>query len=142
MTRQHNEHYWYGLLSKLNYQINSNFDLSGGIDLRSYKGIHYTTVTDLLGGNYAIDRTDTRPDYINNPFRERKFEGDTIDYYYDGLVRWGGIFVQGEYRNEKISAFLNVTTAVSGYNKIDYFFQAESGWKLQTGIYGQSRCKL
>ncbi len=134
MTRQHNEHYWYGLLSKLNYRINTNFDLSGGIDLRSYRGVHYTTVTDLLGGNYAIDRTDTRPDYVNDPLAERKVEGDTIDYFYDGLVRWGGVFVQGEYRNERISAFLNATTAVSGYNKVDYFMQEESGWIYKEGF--------
>lgn len=134
MTRQHNEHYWYGLLSKLNYNVNSNFDLKGGVDLRSYKGIHYTTVTDLLGGDYAVDKTDTRPDYITGPQAAMKFEGDTIDYYYDGLVRWGGLFMQGEYRREKLTAFLNVTTALSGYNKIDYFEQAESGWIYKQGF--------
>lgn len=134
MTRQHNEHYWYGLLSKINFNINPAFELSGGIDLRSYKGIHYTTLTDLLGGDYAVDKYDKRPDYVANPEAAMKFVGDTIDYYNDGLVRWGGIFAQGEYKTEKISTFLNLTTAVSGYNKIDYFEMAESGWIYKAGL--------
>lgn len=134
MTRAHNEHYWYGLLSKLSYRINQSFSLSGGVDLRSYKGIHYTSVTDLLGGDYAIDKSDTRPDYVANPGAAMKFIGDTIRYYYDGLVRWGGLFVQGEYKSEMLSAFLNATTAVSGYNKVDYFEQSSSGWIYKSGF--------
>ncbi len=134
MTRAHNEHYWYGLLSKLSYKLSPSFDLSGGIDLRSYKGIHYTTVTDLLGGDYAVDKTDSRPDYLADSSAAMKYVGDTIDYYYDGLVRWGGVFLQGEYRREKLSAFLNATFALSGYNKIDYFTQSESGWKYKSGF--------
>jgi iron complex outermembrane recepter protein len=133
MTRAHNEHYWYGLLSKFSYKLNQSFSLKGGLDLRSYKGIHYTTVTDLLGGDYAVDKTDSRPDYLANPEAAMKYVGDTIDYNYDGLVRWGGLFVQGEYKGEKLTAFVNATTAVSGYNKVDYFVQAESGWVYKQG---------
>lgn len=134
MTRQHNEHYWYGLLSKFNYEINSFLELSGGVDLRSYRGIHFTTVRDLLGGDYAIDKNDQRVDYVSNPDQAMKYVGDTINYNYDGLVRWGGLFGQLEYSRNRVSAFVNLTTAVSGYNKIDYFEQAESGWIYKQGF--------
>lgn len=134
MTRAHNEHYWYGLLSKIKYNISPSFTLNGGIDLRSYKGIHYTTVTDLLGGDYAVDKTDSRPDYLAGPSAAMKYVGDTIDYYYDGLVRWGGVFIQGEFRLNKLTTFLNITTAISGYNKVDYFVQSESGWIYKQGF--------
>lgn len=134
MVRQHNEHYWYGLLSKFNYRINGSFDLSGGVDLRSYKGIHFTTVRDLLGGGYVVDINDKRKDYSEDPLQAMSFKGDTIDYYYDGLVRWGGVFSQLEYSSNRISAFVNLTTAVSGYNKIDYFERAESGWIYKQGF--------
>ena len=134
MTRRHNEHYWFGLLSKANYDLSPFIDLSGGLDLRTYKGIHYTSITDLLGGDYAVDKTDTRPDYQANPSEAMHFEGDTIDYYYDGLVRWGGVFGQVEYAKNRLSTFLNLTTAVSGYNKIDYFTQKESGWIYKQGF--------
>lgn len=133
MTRAHNEHYWYGLLTKVNFKLNQNFDISGGLDLRSYKGIHFTTITDLMGGDYAISSTDQRPDYVANPQAAMKYEGDTIDYFNDGLVRWGGLFGQLEYSRNRISSFINLTTAVSGYNKIDYFHETESGWRYKQG---------
>ena len=50
-----NNHYWYGALSTANYQLNKLFTLSGGVDLRYYKGEHYREVYDLLGGDYAVD---------------------------------------------------------------------------------------
>jgi len=134
ITRQHNEHYWYGLLSKFNYRISPSFNLSGGVDLRSYKGIHFTTIRNLLGGDYVIDVSDRRIDYSSDQRQAMKYEGDTINYFYDGLVRWGGLFSQLEYSANRISAFLNLTTAVSGYNKVDYFEKAESGWIYKQGF--------
>jgi len=134
MTRQHNEHYWYGLLSKFNYDISPFLELSGGIDLRSYRGIHFTTIRDLLGADYAIDKSDTRQDYVNHPELAMQYEGDTIEYNNDGLVRWGGVFGQLEYARNRFSTFINLTTAVSGYNKVDYFKQSESGWIYKQGF--------
>lgn len=134
MTRQHNEHYWYGLLSKFNYRINNSFDLSGGVDLRSYKAIHFTTIRDLLGGDYVIDKTDNRLNYQEDPMLAMKYVGDTINYYDDGLVRWGGLFGQLEYSANRVSTFINLTTAVSGYNKIDHFNNVESGWIYKQGF--------
>ena len=49
------------------YELNEQIDWSGGIDLRSYKAEHYMEVTDLLGGDYAIDKNDKRNDYDANP---------------------------------------------------------------------------
>jgi hypothetical protein len=37
-------------------------------------------------------------------------------------------------RNWKISSFVNVTTSVSGYKKIDYFGNSESDWKYKLGF--------
>ena len=52
-----NNHFWYGLLSTMNYQLNENIEISGGLDLRSYKGEHYREIYDLLGGDYVIDES-------------------------------------------------------------------------------------
>ncbi|MBU2466134.1 MAG: TonB-dependent receptor, partial [Bacteroidetes bacterium] len=114
-----NNHFWYGLLSTFNYELSENFTLSGGIDLRSYKGEHYREIYDLLGGNYYL----TRPSETNanvDPDKQNKV-GDRIGYNNDGLVRWGGLFGQLEYKKEKISAFINLTTSYSGYKRIDYY---------------------
>ena len=86
MTSQHNDHVWYGLLSTASYNASNRLSFSGGVDLRSYKGIHYTTVDDLLGGDYIINDIDFRPDYDADSSYAMKYVGDTIDYYEEGLV--------------------------------------------------------
>jgi iron complex outermembrane recepter protein len=114
-----NNHFWYGLLSTFNYEISDEFTLSGGLDLRSYKGEHYREIYDLLGGNYYI----VRPGELNkneDPQAEKKV-GDKIGYNNDGIVRWGGLFGQLEYSKDKLTAFINLTISNSGYKRIDYF---------------------
>jgi iron complex outermembrane recepter protein len=118
-----NDHYWYGLLSTINYQINELWEFSGGIDLRSYKGDHYMTVYDLLGGEYFLDNVDQNTNDIV------KYEGDIIRYHDQGLIRWGGLFGLIKLRQGNWSAFFNVSTSESGYKRIDYFMKKE----LQVG---------
>ncbi len=134
MTRLHNKHIWYGLLSTFNYLASPKITFSGGIDLRSYEGIHYQTITDLLGGDYAIDKSDLRVNYNLDPLKAMKFVGDTVNYYDKGLVRWGGIFTQAEYKTERFSGFLNLTTAYSGYKKVDYYGNSQSEWVYAPGF--------
>jgi outer membrane receptor for ferrienterochelin and colicin len=116
-----NNHLWYGLLSTVNYNISKVFDLSAGIDLRSYKGSHYDEIYDLLGGDaFVKSPAPGSGDYNRNP-RTLLCEGSKISYNYDGVVRWGGAFVQGQMKYGRFSAFINVSGAYSGYRKIDYF---------------------
>ena len=89
--------------------------MSAGIDLRSYRGEHYEEVYDLLGGDYTTDFGD------KNQASPVKKEGNKAYYHNDGLVRWGGLFFQTEYKKDKISAFINLTAANTGYKRIDYF---------------------
>ncbi len=112
-----NNHFWYGLLSTFNYEISSEFTLSGGLDLRSYKGEHYRKIDDLLGGAYyVLDNANANEDP-----NKQKVEDDIISFHNDGLVRWGGLFGQLEYKKEKLTAFINLTASTSGYKRIDYF---------------------
>ncbi|PCH94619.1 MAG: hypothetical protein COB85_05455 [Bacteroidetes bacterium] len=110
-----NNHMWYGLISTLNYAFNDSLAISGGIDLRYYKGTHYKIVYDLLGGDVVYDSWDKNNSSIV------KREGDKIGYYNDGIVKWMGGFAQAEYKAGLISAFVNVSAAYSGYKRIDYF---------------------
>ena len=110
-----NNHFWYGLLSVLNFKKSETINLSGGIDLRYYKGEHYREVYDLLGGDYAIDDTDGLQS------SQVKVEGDKVGYHNDGIVKWLGGFSQMEYSDGKISAFINLSAANSAYKRIDYF---------------------
>ncbi len=110
-----NNHFWYGLLSVLNFKKSETINLSGGIDLRYYKGEHYREVYDLLGGDYAIDDADGLQS------SQIKREGDKVGYHNDGIVKWLGGFSQMEYSDGKISAFINLSAANSAYKRIDYF---------------------
>ena len=110
-----NDHFWYGLLSTLNYKYDDNYTFSGGVDLRSYKGSHYREVYDLLGGEYCVDN------YNANQDTAVKKVGDKVYYYDDAYVRWGGLFGQMEYKAGNISYFINLSLAESGFMKEDYF---------------------
>jgi hypothetical protein len=118
-----NNHFWYGLLSTVNWKINEMFDFSGGIDLRSYKGSHYTEVYDLLGGDYYHEAISNTAGDKNRDPKTQLREGDQYGYNYDGIVRWGGLFAQAEMKAGSWSAFINISGAYSGYKKIDYFMK-------------------
>ena len=110
-----NNHYWYGGLSTLNYNPTEEISLSGGLDLRYYEGQHYREAYDLLGADYAIDDA--------NGMQESQVKkvGDKLGYHNDGIVKWSGVFSQGEYSNGVLSAFINISGSNSAYKRIDYF---------------------
>jgi len=118
-----NNHYWTGMLSTYNSQLNNYFDLAAGIDLRSYTGEHYREVYDLLGGDYYVGSTEEGgKNYIGNNSNQTMLrEGDKIYYHNDGLVKWIGGFGQLEYDYGSISAFINFTGSKTSYKRIDYF---------------------
>lgn len=111
-----NNHYWYGLLSTFNYEIDKKWNLSGGLDLRDYRGEHYGEVYDLLGAQYWLDTNGNQ-----NELPQENVVGDKIGYYYDTFVRWGGVFGLLEYKDQLWTAFLNVSGVYQGYNRVDYF---------------------
>ena len=66
-----------------------------------------------------------------------RFKGDKINYYNDGLVNWGGVFYQAEYKKDRISAFINLTGARTGYKRVDHFKNdsiQETAWKNINGF--------
>lgn len=126
LVLKNNEHIWYGYLGNIDYKISQLISVSAGIDLRSYTGTHYMSVYDLLGGDYAIDQSDTR---ITESSQYMKRKGDKVYYYDNGYVRYGGAFGQLEYKNGLITSFLNLSYARNQIKKKDFFSQTESDWK-------------
>lgn len=115
-----NDHKWVGLLSTVTNETSNNLTLTGGVDLRYYKGIHFSEVTNLLGAEYALD--DQSPDKhdINNPNKRLK-EGDKRQYNNDGIVLWEGLFGQAEYTKGDLSIFAAGAVSNTSYKRIDYF---------------------
>ncbi|RZL17962.1 MAG: TonB-dependent receptor [Pedobacter sp.] len=110
-----NDHQWYGVLSTYNKEISDNFKILGGLDLRSFKGIHYNSVRNLLNADYVLDAAN-----VNNPVNMAR-TGDKIGFYNDGLVNWEGLFVQGEYSKDALSAFISLSGSNTSYKRVDYF---------------------
>ncbi len=139
-----NSHNWFGAIANFHTDANENFSYDFGIDLRSYKGIHYRRIDDLLGADGYRDNDD-----INNPlnvvtqenpsdisrlwnvFRSID-EDEKIDYYNDGLVRWFGAFGQLEYTNDVFSAFLQGGVSQQGFKRVDYFTYLNSDPQRET----------
>ncbi|HEY1024561.1 MAG TPA: TonB-dependent receptor [Sphingobacteriaceae bacterium] len=115
-----NDHKWFGLLSTYQREISDKLDLLAGLDLRSYKGIHYNSVKNLLGAEYVLDQGD-----INNPNKLARTE-DKIGFYNDGIVMWEGGFLQGEYSSGSLSAFVSLAASNTSYKRIDYFRYANT----------------
>ncbi len=135
-----NSHNWFGLIANLHTDINEKFSYDFGVDLRSYKGIHYRRVDNLLGADGYLDTNDVNdPEHIVrqnatvasdfssilNVFKDIDKE-EKIDYYNDGLVRWYGAFGQMEYKTEVVSAFVQGGISQQGFKRIDYFNYLDS----------------
>ena len=124
-----NDHNWYGLLSTLKTDLSDNLELVTGLDWRDYKGIHFREVTDLLGGQFAINDDD-----VNNPLNPVTV-GDGIDYANDGLVGWFGLFGQLEYSKDKLTAFVSLSGSNTSYKRVDTFTHLVSSGLQETDRY-------
>lgn len=110
-----NDHKWYGVLSTLENRVNSNLSVQAGIDLRYYRGLHFTDLTNQLGADYVLDDSD-----INAPNRQAQL-GDKIFYNNDGIVLWEGVFGQVEYNKDALSVFASAALSNTSFRRVDYF---------------------
>lgn len=116
-----NDHKWYGVLSTLKTDLSDDIVFLGGLDYRGYKGIHFTEVTDLLGGQYFSDDSNE-----NNPNNMAQV-GDKILYDNDGKVGWLGAFAQVEYDiKENLNAFVSISASNTSYQRVDRFLYLDS----------------
>lgn len=110
-----NEHDWYGILSTLNTEL-FGVGITGGVDGRWYRGYHAYEIDDLLGGAYYLNNSDA-----NRDANELLKEGDYINYNYYSDLGWIGLFLQGEYKTEKYSAFVSGSLSEQLYRRTDLF---------------------
>ena len=118
-----NNHHWYGVLSTATTKLNKLFTLSYGVDLRYYHGYHTATVYSLLGGDYYVEGGTNRNPNLDPSDKSNfiKYTGDIFGSNYEGLVKWGGLFGQAEFKKDKWVAFITATGSYSGYNRIDFY---------------------
>lgn len=151
MSRNLNDHIWYGLLSTYTTKFGEYFDFYGGVDFRYYKGLHQNKIIDMYNGDYYIDRyranvkVDNYAGAGTNEFKYKKLQvGDVVYRDYDGYVMSEGVFGQLEYNREKLSAFVAGGVSNTGYWRYDRFYydkaRAKSdannylGWNIKGGV--------
>jgi len=131
-----NSHNWYGGVIDLNKKLSKNLVLDFGVDVRTYTGIHFQNINNLLGAtNYLDVYSQTSGDINNqnsiltgqyhtepngNPFFNSDYQ-EKINYNNDGLVKWYGAFTQLEYSSEKLTAFVQGSISQQGFKRNDYF---------------------
>ena len=122
-----NSHRWYGFITGADYLLTPQLTLSAGLDGRSYYGLHYREVRDLLGGTYTTSAANRNAD-SNTPLRV----GDKIGFNYDGKTQWLGGYGQLEYKTPLLSAVVSGTTSQIRYKRIDYFQAKQNGDFVET----------
>ena len=120
-----NSHRWYGFVVGGDYLLNDKLTLSAGVDGRTYTGLHYRQIRDLLGGDYATDQSSGRDKNLTALTRFRV--GDKLGYNYDGKTQWLGGYSQLEYKTPLLSAVVSATVSQVSYKRIDYFQLRDAG---------------
>ncbi|MEG1586957.1 MAG: TonB-dependent receptor, partial [Bacteroidales bacterium] len=106
-----NRHQWYGVLSSYNNQLTDNLSITAGYDGRYYRGYHYEWVEDLLGADGYVEKY---PIYGREKGTAIQV-GDKTNFDNIGEVLSQGVFGQGEYVNDQLSAFISASITYQGY---------------------------
>ena len=129
-----NYHNWYGVVSTYQNRFLEMLDLTAGIDVRYYQGIHQAVISDLMSGEYFIDATRANSVTVANNYHraddrwtyEKLTTGDVVYRDYTGHVMQEGLFATLEYSKEKLSAFVNGSLAYTSYWREDRFYYDEN----------------
>lgn len=124
-----NYHNWVGLVSTYDKKWFDCLELTAGVDVRWYQGIHQAVVSDLFGGSYYVDATRSKVLPANNPnaandewINEHLGVGDIAYRDYTGTIVQEGVFASLEYSKNNLSAFINGSVSLNHNWRTDRFY--------------------
>lgn len=132
MSSSVNKHLWYGLLSTYNTKIGQDIDVTGGLDLRYYKGTHTNEIIDLYGGKFFVDNSS-----INGSTKKLGI-GDVVYRDYDGFLASQGLFGQAEYNKNGLSAFVSLSGSNTANWRHEYYYTLSSQNSVTKSFLGYS----
>ena len=140
IAENRNYHNWYGLVSTYSKKFLECLDLTAGIDLRYYEGIHTAVISDLLDGAYFMDKTRIKSVSATNNYHrndnawvyEKLGIGDIVYRDYTGHVMQEGAFASLEYSKNNLSAFVNGSFSYNHYWRVDRFYYDENNQRSKT----------
>lgn len=136
LAKKLNSHNWYGLVSsykKAIEQPNGNkLNITAGLDLRYYIGMHKTVIENLMDGAYYIDDVNRKliKSYYSNLAGNQEYiyqklgVGDVIARNYNGYTAQEGVYAQGEYSmlNKKLNLVLSGALNNNTYWRREFFY--------------------
>jgi len=117
----------YGIMSKLDMEINDSTSLTFGLDVRTAKIEHYRQVFDLLGGDFVDGSYGGNENWTSG--QENRTLGDKIAYDNTNTVDWIGGYVQA---NKSFNNGANVY-GMLGTSTADY--TVKDHWSLGEPVY-------
>lgn len=142
-----NSHNWFGVISTLNMRASDKITVVVGFDGRSYKGLHYRRIENLLGNDAyksSANKND-RNNYITTStpadfgsFSDKGYKdagsagANVLNYYNIGFVRWLGLFSQVEYSTDQLTAFVSVSGSDQAFKRFDGFRYKENDPERET----------
>jgi len=124
-----NYHNWVGLVSTYDRKFLDCLELTAGVDVRWYQGIHQAVISDLFGGSYYIDATRSKVLPENNPnandptwITQKLGVGDVAYRDYTGTIVQEGLFGSLEYSKNNLSAFINASIAFNHNWRTDRYY--------------------
>ena len=124
-----NYHNWVGLVSTYDKKWFDCLEMTAGVDIRYYEGIHQAVISDLFGGAFYIDATRSKVLPENNPnaldekwVTEKLGVGDICYRDYTGTIMQEGIFGSLEYSKNNLSAFINASMSLNHNWRTDRYY--------------------
>jgi len=130
LVESYNNHNWYGLLSTYTTKLADNLTFVGGIDGRSYEGMHYQDIKNLIGGDYYIDSKDV------SAGPRMTYLGDKVGYYNNNYIRQIGGFGQLEYKGGNFTTFINLAVSTTGDKREDFFTYKKDSTTAWVNFFG------
>ena len=127
LTDYRADHYWAGILSNLQYTPNEHLKLTAGIHARTFRSHLYEQISDLLGGNYWIDHFYYSAAGVSGR-EELKSPGDIINTNNYSYMKYGNLFVQAEYSEDKFQAFATASVSETEYRRRDLYNYIDNTW--------------
>ena len=120
LYNQVNNQWTWGVKAKGFYKVSDNFTASFGGSWKKSSVDHFGQVRDLLGGSYYDDSYRGTPnDYFAT--NTHKVLGDKMYYFETSGIKQLGLFGQGEYNYDKVTAYANYAWSEVKYSDLDHF---------------------
>jgi outer membrane receptor for ferrienterochelin and colicin len=128
-------HFWTGLISTYNYEINDNFKFMAGFHGRIFKSKLQEKVRDLLGGQFFIDDYAYAVDGVSGRDQVKNV-GDIVKVDNGAINDFTSLFAQLEYTEGNLNAFAAGSVSTNWYRRVDrynYVSNINSDWIFKPG---------